>query len=126
MEWRDGRIVDQAWERLREKKKTKLSSRSEVIERLLHSLWDGATRAVASASEIDVVGHRVVHGGPDFEDPVFITAEAKSAIAGDSAFPPLHNRAGLEGTDILRKLLGGVPQVAVFATGFHKHMPLSA
>jgi acetate kinase len=101
-------------------------SRSEVIERLLHSLWSGETRAVASAAEIDVVGHRVVHGGPDFEDPVFITAEVKAAIAGVSAFAPLHNRAELEGMEIVQKLLGGVPQVAVFDTGFHKHLPLSA
>ena len=72
------------------------------------------------------MGHRVVHGGPHFEDPVFVTAEVKAAIAGVSAFAPLHNRAELEGMEIVEKLLGPVPQVAVFDTGFHKHMPLSA
>lgn len=109
-----------------EKERIKSSSRSEVVERLLTSLWSGETKAVASAAEIDVVGHRVVHGGSHFEDPVFVTAEVKSAIAGVSAFAPLHNRAELEGMEIVEKLLGPLPQVAVFDTGFHKDMPLPA
>jgi acetate kinase len=67
-----------------------------------------------------------VHGGPTFEDPVVITDTVKSAIAGVSAFAPLHNRAELEGIEIIEKLLGRVPQVAVFDTGFHKNMPRSA
>jgi acetate kinase len=108
------------------KERIRISSRSEVIERLLHSLWSGETRAIASAAEIDCVGHRVVHGGPDFEDPVLVTSEVKAAIAGVSAFAPLHNRAELEGMEIVEKLLGGASQVAVFDTGFHKHMPLAA
>ena len=69
---------------------------------------------------------RTIHGGPEFEDPVVITAAVKSAIAGVSAFAPLHNRAELEGIEIIEKLLGAVPEVAVFDTGFHKKMPLSA
>jgi acetate kinase len=72
------------------------------------------------------VGHRIVHGGPHFEDPVLVTPEVKSAIAGASAFAPLHNAAELEGMAIMEKLLGGVPQVAVFDTGFHRQMPLQA
>ena len=79
------------------KDRIKISSRSQAIEHLLNTLWQGKTKVLASPSEIDVVGHRVVHGGPHFEDPVFITAEVKSAIAGVSAFAPLHNRAELEG-----------------------------
>ena len=83
-------------------------------------------RAVSSPTEIDVVGHRVVHGGPAFEDPVLITPKVKSAIASVSAFAPLHNRAELEGMEIIEQLLGAVSQVAVFDTGFHKTMPLAA
>ncbi len=109
-----------------EENRIKISSRSEAIEHLLNTLWQGKAKLLASPSEIDVVGHRVVHGGPHFEDPVFITAEVKSAIAGVSAFAPLHNRAELEGMEIAEKLLARVPQVAVFDTGFHKKMPLSA
>ena len=104
----------------------KISSRVEATSHLLKTLWKGKSSAIGSASEIDAVGHRVVHGGPAFEDPVLITPQVKSAIAGVSAFAPLHNRAELEGMEIIEKLLGRVPQVAVFDTGFHKKMPLAA
>jgi acetate kinase len=108
------------------KDRTTIASRSHAIEQLLGALWSGDTRAVSAPSEIDVVGHRVVHGGPRYEDPTVITPEVKSAIARVSAFAPLHNRAELEGIEIIEKLLGRVPQIAVFDTGFHRKMPLAA
>jgi acetate kinase len=108
------------------KEKLNVSSRAEATAHLLDTLWRGEGSAVSSLSEIDVVGHRIVHGGPAFEDPVMITSEVKSAIAAVSAIAPLHNRAELEGVEIIEKLLGAVRQVAVFDTGFHKKMPLSA
>src|ERR1700738_3367765 len=104
----------------------KVCSRAEATAHLLDTLWKGAASAASSLSEIDVVGHRIVHGGPAFEDPVVITAEATLAIAAVSAFAPLHNRAELEGVEIIEKVLGAVRQVAVFDTGFHKKMPLAA
>jgi acetate kinase len=50
----------------------------------------------------------------------------KAEIAKVSAFAPLHNRAELEGMEIIEKLLGPVPQVAVFDTGFHRNLPPAA
>ncbi len=108
------------------KEKLKVSSRAEATAHLLDTLWKGEASAVSSLAEIDVVGHRIVHGGPTFEDPVVVTAAVKSAIAAVSAIAPLHNRAELEGVDIIEKLLGAVRQVAVFDTGFHRKMPLAA
>ncbi|MGA9801065.1 MAG: acetate kinase [Terriglobales bacterium] len=108
------------------KEQLKVSSRADATARLLDTLWKGDASVVSSLSEIDVVGHRIVHGGPSFEDPVLITPAVKSAIAKVSAIAPLHNRAELEGVEIVEKLLGAVRQVAVFDTGFHKKMPLSA
>jgi acetate kinase len=105
---------------------TSVGSRGEAIERLLQSLWSGETPAVSSPSAIDVVGHRVVHGGLQHFEPSFVTSEVKSAIETVSAFAPLHNRAELQGMEIVAKRLGPVPQVAVFDTGFHRTMPLSA
>jgi acetate kinase len=55
------------------KEELPVASREQVIRHLLSSALDGTARAVASTSEIDAVGHRVVHGGPRFEDPVVIT-----------------------------------------------------
>jgi acetate kinase len=108
------------------KTRIKTVSRAQAIEQLLGALWEGETRAVSAPSEIDVVGHRVVHGGPRYERPVVITSEVKSAIAEVSAFAPLHNRAELQGMEIVEKLVGPVPQIAVFDTGFHRKMPLAA
>ena len=108
------------------KDQTSVGSRREAIERLLLSLWSGETQAISGPSDIDVVGHRVVHGGPRYFEPALVTAEVKSAIEGVSVFAPLHNRAELEGMKIVAKLLGPVPQIAVFDTGFHRTLPLSA
>ena len=104
----------------------RFSSRQQVVSHLLSTLMSGKTRAVASVSEIDAVGHRIVHGGPEFEVPVLVTPEVRSAIARVVPLAPLHLPAELEGMDIVESLLGAVPQVAVFDTGFHRHMPLSA
>jgi len=106
--------------------RVKFSSRAESVERLLSTLWDGMTPTVTSPSEIDVAGHRVVHGGPKYEEPVLLTSDVKSEIGNVSAFAPLHNRAELEGIEVVEKLLGAVAQVAVFDTGFHRRMPQAA
>jgi len=109
-----------------EKHQVQVPTRAGAVEHLLGTLWDGKTRAVTSPDEIRVVGHRVVHGGPRYEEPVLVTSEVKAGIAGVSAFAPLHNRAELEGMEIVEKLLGAIPQVAVFDTGFHRKMPPAA
>src|SRR5208337_3134485 len=102
-----------------------VGSRAETIERLLQSLWSGETKAISKPSDIDVVGHRVVHGGLRHFKPTVVTDRLKSAIEVASVFAPLHSRAELQGMEIVAKLLGPVPQVAVFDTGFHHNMPLS-
>jgi acetate kinase len=104
----------------------KVESRHQAIEELLCSAWSGNASVISAPSEIDVVGHRVVHGGKEFEQPVLITPEVKSRIARMAVFAPLHNRAELEGIEIIEKQLGNVPQVAVFDTGFHAHLPDAA
>jgi len=103
-----------------------VSSREQVIQHLLRTLVDGRAKAISSPTDIDAVGHRVVHGGPHFADPVVITPEVRAAIADASAFAPLHIRAELEGVQIVENLLSKVPQIAVFDTGFHRQMPLAA
>jgi acetate kinase len=108
------------------KEELRVSTREQGIRHLLRTVSDGKACAIASASEVDAVGHRVVHGGPHFEDPVVITHEVRAAIDSVSAFAPLHIRAEVEGMTIVENLLGDVPQVAVFDTGFHGHIPLSA
>ena len=101
-------------------------SRELVLKDLLATLWSGATRSIASAAEINVVGHRVVHGGPRFHDPILISNDVYATLAGLSQFAPLHIQSEIQGMKIVADLLGDVPQVAVFDTGFHRQMPLVA
>jgi len=108
------------------KEKLQVSSREEVVRHLLGTAREGKTRAIASTTEIEAVGHRVVHGGPHFEDPVLVTPEVRSAIAEVSPLAPLHIRAELEGMEIIDSVLGAVPQIAVFDTGFYRQMPQAA
>ena len=102
------------------------AKRSEAIAHLLQALVSGETRVLAQLSEIDVVGHRVVNGGREFTTPTRITPEVTAAIEKMAAFAPLHNRAELEGIAQIEKLCSGVPQIAVFDTGFHATLPDAA
>ena len=109
-----------------QKEQIPILSREQVIKHLLKTVADGEVRALASLSEIDAVGHRIVHGGAHFEEPVAITPEVRATIAGVSDLAPLHTPAALEGMHIAESLLGDVPQIAVFDTGFHRQMPPSS
>jgi acetate kinase len=100
--------------------------RSEVIRHLLKTLWSGKTQIITQASEIDIVGHRVVHGGREFEKSTLVTPEVKEAISRMAVLAPAHNPANLEGIEVIARILPAVPQVAVFDTAFHRKMPLPA
>jgi acetate kinase len=93
---------------------------------LLNTLNHDATKVIDRLSEIDVVGHRIVHGGQDYRDSVVITEDVKKAIAGLSNLAPEHNPAALEGIEAIEKILKDVTQVAVFDTGFHATLPDAA
>lgn len=103
--------------------RVKVLSRSDAIDQLMDTLWNGKLRVLSASSEIDVVGHRIVHGGKELDTATAITPEVKSAIALMSVFAPLHNRAELDGIEIIEKRIGEVLQVAVFDTGFHSRLP---
>ena len=97
--------------------------RSAVIEHMLQTLWSGETRVIDQLSAIDIVGHRVVHGGTEFEDSVFVTPQVKEAIRKMAVLAPEHNPANLEGIVTIERLAPAMPQVAVFDTAFHRSMP---
>jgi acetate kinase len=73
-----------------------------------------------------VVGHRVVHGGDEFADPVLITNQVVDAIDRLTALAPLHNPANLAGIRVAQAALPNTPQVAVFDTAFHQTLPRHA
>src|SRR5215510_957680 len=102
------------------------TDRRSAMEYMLRTLWDGPDAILQNAASIDVVGHRIVHGGQKLVEPTIVTPEVKRVIASVAAFAPLHNRAELEGIGIIEGLIGKVQQVAVFDTGFHRTMPETA
>jgi len=101
-------------------------SRQDVIAHLLNTLWSGKTQVLAQPSDIDIVGHRVVHGGQEFRESTLITPTVKDAIRHLSSYAPLHNPINLEGIEAVERILPHVPQVAVFDTAFHSQLPMAA
>ncbi len=93
---------------------------------MLNTLNHDATKVIDRLSEIDVVGHRIVHGGEDYRDSVLITEDVKKAIAGLSNLAPEHNPVAVEGIETIENILEDVTQVAVFDTGFHATLPDAA
>lgn len=100
------------------------NSRPAVISHMLDTLNHGKTQVIDNLAEINMVGHRVVHGGQDYREAIVVTPEVKEAIARLSSFAPTHNPANLEGIAALEHLVS-VPQVVVFDTAFHSQLPLS-
>ena len=103
-----------------------LSSKQRV-EYLLKRLREDRSSILKETSEIDMVGHRVVHGGTEFEKAVVVDADVESVIQRLSVFAPLHNPINLEGIQVAREILGSkIPQVAVFDTSFHRTLSKAA
>jgi acetate kinase len=107
------------------------TTRLADIEYLLSLLWSGKTQVISGIGEIDIVGHRVVHGGDKYSQPMLINAEVKAEIDRLSIFAPLHNPANLMGINAILNLRGyaneslsaNLPQMAVFDTAFHGTLP---
>jgi acetate kinase len=94
----------------------------------MHAVLDAFERhgpALADAGVV-AVGHRVVHGGDRFAEPVLIDDDVESAIEDLVPLAPLHNPANLEGIRVARRLFSDLPQVAVFDTAFHQTLPPEA
>jgi acetate kinase len=101
-------------------------SRRAHVAYMLYTLSRGATKVVDDLAEIDVVGHRVVHGGQEYRKSVVVTEEVKRTIGKLSSLAPAHNPAALEGIEAIEQSLGNITQVAVFDTGFHATLPDAA
>jgi len=103
-----------------------LSSKKRV-EYLLKRLEEDKSSVLEGNPKIDAVGHRVVHGGTEFDQAVFVDADVESVIERLAAFAPLHNPVNLEGIRAARQVLGSnIPQIAVFDTSFHRTLPDAA
>lgn len=101
-----------------------LPTHSEAIAAVIEKLTSKEYGVVASMSEINAVGHRVVHGGEYFASSVLITDEVMKAIEACNILAPLHNPANITGINACKKVMGeNIPQVVVFDTAFHQTIP---
>jgi acetate kinase len=95
----------------------------QAVEYVITMLMSANHGVIANKSEIDAVGHRVVHGGTEFSDSVLITVELMSALRSLIELAPLHNPHNIRGINACNVSLPNIPQVAVFDTAFHHEMP---
>lgn len=122
----DGRLVYQKAGLEKEITEAAMPTHKQAIQMVLDALINEKTGALKSLSEIDAVGHRVVHGGEKFAASVMLTPEVLEAIEECNELAPLHNPANLIGIHACRELMPKVPMVGVFDTAFHQTMPRKA
>ncbi|HKJ77645.1 MAG TPA: acetate/propionate family kinase [Gammaproteobacteria bacterium] len=103
-----------------------VADREEALDRLLATLFEGRTAVLEGPDDVAAVGHRVVHGGPDYSAPAAIDAEVYAAIDRHARLAPEHNPLQRRGIDTAAARFPGVLQVAVFDTAFHRRMPDAA
>lgn len=92
---------------------------NHVIEALLNENHG----VIDNISEINAVGHRVVHAGEKYASSVLIDKKVLDALKDCSTLAPLHNPPNIMGIEAMQELLPSVPMVAVFDTAFHQTMP---
>ena len=92
----------------------------------LHLVDGDGSSPVETFVSSDAVGHRVVHGGSRFVEPVVIDDDVKAAIRELTPLAPLHNAPALRAIEDAQQALPDVPHVAVFDTAFHRTMPEEA
>ncbi len=94
-----------------------------AVEHVIAMLLSPNHGVIQDKSEIDAVGHRVVHGGEKFPDSALIDGEVMQILRSCIELAPLHNPHNIRGINACTQILPGVPQVAVFDTAFHHRMP---
>jgi acetate kinase len=93
------------------------------MKRIASLLVDKEYGVIKDASEVDIVGHRVVHGGEDFSSTTEITDAVKDKIKELSPLAPLHNPANLIGIEVAEQIFMSAKQIGVFDTAFHQSLP---
>lgn len=99
---------------------------TEGVKFIFSLLTDPKIGVIKDLSEIDAVGHRMVHGGEKFNKSVILNDEVLETFEQCSSLAPLHNPANLKGVRAVSELMPHLPQVGVFDTAFHQTMPAKA
>ncbi|MCI8959840.1 MAG: acetate kinase [Lachnospiraceae bacterium] len=99
-----------------------MENHTQAVNVLMEALVDEKNGIIRDFSEIDVIGHRLVHGGEKFTGSVVITDQVIEAMTECNDLAPLHNPANLVGVDACRKLMPDTLMVGVFDTAFNQTM----
>jgi len=97
-----------------------IKNHEEALNALMNFMAEN--EVIGDISEINAVGHRVVHGGELYNKPTIITDEVISRLGELSSLAPLHNPSNIIGIVACQKIIAA-PQVAVFDTAFHSTIP---
>lgn len=100
-----------------------MNNHQDAIKLVLEAVVDTKFGGVKEISEVEAVGHRVVHGGEKFAGSVLITDDVMGALQECVELAPLHNPANIMGIEACEAILPGVKMVGVFDTAFHQTMP---
>ena len=100
-----------------------IGDHGEALAAVVSVMIDKETGVIGSADEINVIGHRVLHGGRAFSETVFVNDAVKAQIKKLFPLGPLHLPANYTGIEVAEKLFSKAKQVAVFDTAFHQTIP---
>lgn len=103
-----------------------INNHREGLEQIMGLIKDSENKVLDTVGEIDVVGHRVVHGGDSFSCATEINEGVLKKIKALSFLAPLHNPANAIGIEVCQNLFPKAVQIAVFDTAFHQTIPLAA
>lgn len=103
--------------------KLKEFSYSVIFRAIFDEMVRPESRCLSSIKEVDVVGHRLIHGGEKSGECELISEELISWMEGSVSLAPLHYPANLEGIRTIQKYLPGILQAGVFDTSFHSSLP---
>ena len=107
-------------------KEGEVEGHQEGLNQIVTLLLDKELGVINDISEIDAVGHRVVHGGESFRAPMIINNDVINVIKENIPLAPLHNPHNLTGIEIAGSIFTKAYQVAVFDTAFHHSIPAKA
>lgn len=99
-----------------------MKDHSEAIKHVMDAIVDPKFGAIKDLSEIDAIGHRVVHGGETYKDSAIIDEKVIKDLEDCVSLAPLHNPPNLAGIKACRELMPDAPEVAAFDTAFHQTM----
>jgi len=120
---KDGIITQKRFDGKKFEKTTDFPNHKIAIKEVVKALTDPDFGVIKGMSEINAVGHRVVHGGEKFTASALIDADVEKSIRNCFDLAPLHNPPNMTGISACEELMPGVPMVAVFDTAFHMTMP---